>query len=292
MAAVAFEETFIKTSDGLTLHARSYGPEGAARTVVCLAGLTRNGRDFHQLAEFLSSDLGLGARVVAIDSRGRGLSDRDKDKSRYNLVVEANDVLDVCDHLEIEHAHFIGTSRGGLLLHLMAGLRPALLASVTLNDVGPVLDLEGLQQIQAYLGQKRSPPRDWDEAVAAVKHDHAASFPLLGDNDWGEMARALYRETDGRPVADYDPAIGEQFAAADFSQPLPDLWPQFDAFGKVPMMVIRGEHSRLLSKATVAEMAERHPKLVAVTATGQGHAPILHLGGLERQIRDFLRNHA
>jgi len=284
-----FEEFSVTVPDGLTLRGRIYGPENAADTVVCLAGLTRNGRDFHQLAEILSGNPIRPWRVVTIDSRGRGLSDRDPDKTRYTVPVEANDVLAVCDSLGIERAVFIGTSRGGLLMHLIAGLRPALLAGVVLNDIGPVVEPEGLRQIQAYLGRKRPQPRDWTEAVAAVRADHGPAFPVLSDNDWRDMARALYRETEQGITPDYDPAIAAQLVSADLSQPMPDLWPQFEAFSPTSLMVIRGEHSRLLSEATVNEMARHHPGLRVTRAAGQGHAPILHLGNLSQKIIEFLR---
>lgn len=282
------EEFSVAVPDGLTLRGRIYGSERAAGTVVCLAGLTRNGRDFHQLAEILSGDPVWPWRVITIDSRGRGLSDRDPDKSRYTIPVEANDVPTVCDSLGIERATFIGTSRGGLLLHLIAGHRPSLLAGVILNDVGPAIEREGLRHIQAYLGRKRSEPRDWAEAIAAVRADHDAAFPLLSDSDWRDMGRALYRETEQGITPDYDPAIAAQLVSADLSQPMPDLWPQFEAFSPTSLMVIRGEHSRLLSEATVDEMARRHPGLRVATATGQGHAPLLHLGNLPQEIIGFL----
>lgn len=285
----AFEEFAVAIPDGLMLRGRIYGRKSAAGTIVCLAGLTRNGRDFHQLAEILSRAPDDPWRVVTIDSRGRGLSDRDPDRSRYTIPIEANDVLAVCDSLGIERAGFIGTSRGGLLLHLIAGLRPALLAAVVLNDIGPVVEPEGLRQIQAYLGRRRDPPRDWSEAVVAVRKNHGAAFLALTDSDWLDMAQALYRETEEGIIADYDPAIAEQLAAADLSQPIPDLWPQFEAFFRVPLMVIRGEHSRLLSEATVDKMARRHRGLHRVTAEGQGHAPILHVGDLPSTILEFLR---
>ena len=102
------------------------------------------------------------------------------------------------------------------------------------------------------------------------------------------MADAIYREIDGRIVADFDPAIAEQFRAADLSQTLPDLWKNFEAFEKLPLMAVRGETSRLLSADTLMEMERRHPGMVAVTAAGQGHAPILHLDGLAARIGAFL----
>ncbi|NKN37931.1 alpha/beta hydrolase [Agrobacterium sp. a22-2] len=282
-----FIERHVTTDDGLRLYLRDYGSHHPGLPVICLPGLSRNSRDFHQLADLLSTDSTLPRRVITIDYRGRGLSDWDSDKSRYNLVVEAGDVIAVCAALGIPRAAFIGTSRGGLTLHLLAGMRPDLLAAVILNDIGPVIELAGLRQIQAYLGKERL-PRDMDDAAKILKATHGASFPSLSDQDWRDMADAIYRETDGQLRADFDPAIAEALAAADLSQPLPDLWPQFDGFRTIPLMTVRGANSALLSRETLEAMAERHGAMQAVTVDGQGHAPILHLAEVPDRIRAFL----
>lgn len=281
-----FSGRTLQTVDGLSLHARVYGEHLPGRPVVCLPGLTRNSRDFHQLALILSQSAN-PSKVITIDSRGRGLSDRDADISRYTLAVEALDVLSVLDALAIDRAAFIGTSRGGLILHLLAVSHPERLAAVILNDIGPVIEVEGLKQIQAYLGRERQ-PKDFDEAVLLLKQVHGPGFPALSPQDWRDMADAIYREVDGRIVADFDSAIAEQFRAADLSQPLPDLWKNFEAFAGVPLMAIRGETSRLLSAETLSEMGVRHPGMVSVTAAGQGHAPLLHIDGIAERILDFI----
>lgn len=279
---------FIRVPDGLSLHVREYGPDNSGTPVVCLPGLTRNLLDFEDLA-FMLSRPPSSRRVISISSRGRGLSDRDPDPSRYTIPVEAADVIEVLDHLAIDHAAFIGTSRGGLILHVLAMTHLARIERVVLNDIGPVLELDGLRQIQAYLGGQ-APLRSFAEAAALLRRVHGAEFPALGDRDWQGMAKALYRETDGVIAADYAPEIATQFRAADLSQPLAALWPQFDLLGTKPVMVVRGEHSRLLSRDTVDEMKVRKPDLLAVEATGQGHAPLLHLGALPKAICDFLEN--
>ena len=284
--AEGFTGHSIKTADGLSLYVRIYGAHLPGRPIVCLPGLTRNSRDFHQLAQILSQSAH-PSKVVTIDSRGRGLSDRDDDKTRYTLPVEALDVIAVLDTLAIDRAAFIGTSRGGLILHLLAVSHPERLAAVVLNDIGPVIEVEGLKQIQAYLGREQQ-PKSFGEAALLLENVHGPAFPALSPQDWRDMADAIYRETDGQIVADFDPAIAEQFRAADLSQPLPDLWTNFEALGRMPLMTVRGETSRLLSADTLAEMERRHPDMVAVTAAGQGHAPILHLDGLAARIGAFL----
>lgn len=282
-----FASRFIQTADGLSLHIRIYGEGLPGPPVICLPGLTRNSRDFHQLAVILSRSAN-PSRVITVDSRGRGLSDRDSDKSRYALPVEALDVVTVLDTLAIDRAAFIGTSRGGLILHLLTASHPERLAAVVLNDIGPVIEREGLEQIKAYLGREQKAPNDMDEAAAVLRAIHGDAFPALQPEDWRDMADAIYREIDGRIVADFDPAIAAQMASADLSQPVPDLWVNFEAFGDTTLMAIRGETSKLLSPETLKEMTSRHPGLVSVTAAGQGHAPILHLDGLAARIGEFL----
>ncbi|MBB3608883.1 alpha/beta hydrolase [Rhizobium sp. BK602] len=280
----------ISTPDGLILYIRDYGGRSLGADlppVICLPGLTRNSRDFHQLALLLSGDPIAPRRVLTLDSRGRGLSAWDDDKSHYNLAIEAQDVLAMCAALGLSEAVFIGTSRGGLILHLLAAIRPEILKAVILNDIGPVLEKEGLVAIRDYLNRDRR-PADWREAVNILRENHGHAFTALTQEDWDDMARAIYTVRDGTMVADYDPAIAVQMQALDLEAPIPDLWPQFEAFRDIPLMVIRGENSTLLATATTGEMARRHPGMTIKTAIGQGHAPILHLGDIPAAIKDFL----
>ncbi|RUL98415.1 alpha/beta fold hydrolase [Rhizobium chutanense] len=289
--ASGFQERFYTSSDGLELYARDYSPSETATAgrlpVVCLPGLTRNTRDFHSLAQLLSQDITAPRRVVALDSRGRGNSARDENKANYNLAIEAGDVVAACQALGIERAVFIGTSRGGLILHLIAVMRPDLLEAVILNDIGPVIEATGLVLIRDYLNSGRR-PADWREAVDILQQNHGASFTALAEQDWREMALALYRDVGGRPVADFDPAIAEALESIDFSQPLPDLWEPFEKLSHLPLMLIRGENTSLLSQETASEMARRHSTLIVHAAEGQGHAPLLHLGNIPAAIRAFL----
>lgn len=288
---IGFLARIFEASDGLKLYARDYGhdnPLTADRpTVFCLPGLTRNSRDFHQLALILSSDTIAPRRVITLDARGRGLSGWDDDKSRYNLSVEAADVLSACAIFDVPEAVFIGTSRGGLVLHLLATQRPDILKSVILNDIGPALEVAGLAEIRDYLNSDRRPV-SWDDAAAIIRGNHGGSFTILNDEDWLDMCHAIYADIDGKVTADFDPAIVQQMTALDLSRPLPTLWEQFDAFDGISLMTIRGENSKLLSVETLAEMGKRHPGMLAKTAIGQGHAPILHLDDLPSAIQSFL----
>ena len=275
--------------DGLTLYARDYGFQfNDTVPIVCLPGLTRNSRDFHPLALFLSrDDAARPRRVLTLDYRGRGSSERDDNKANYNLLVEAQDVIAACQAFGIERADFIGTSRGGLTLHLLAAMQPALLRRIVLNDIGPRIEVEGLKQIRHYLSRPHT-PADWPSAALALKSVHGPAFPILEDRDWLDMAQAIYTKRNDIIEADFDRAIADQLQAADLDQPLPDLWAQFEQMASMPLLVVRGENTALLSPDTVAEMQRRHPNTTLLTATGQGHAPLLHIGGIAPVIADFL----
>ncbi len=286
----AHSDIFYSSEDGLRLHVRSWGTDQPDRLpVVCLPGLTRTANDFTALAQLLAQDAMRPRRVYAFDYRGRGLSAYDADWRRYDIRVEAADVLDGLTVLGVERAAFIGTSRGGLILHLIAATRPSILKGVILNDVGPSLESEGLAHIRTYLEQAPS-SRSFAEAVAVQKATHDAAFPALSDADWDRMTRAIYRDENGVPVADYDPKLVEVVRAMDLSKPVPTMWPQFEGLAVAPMMVIRGDRSLLLSAATVEEMARRHADCRTVTVEGQGHPPLLETGDLPDAIGAFLEH--
>jgi pimeloyl-ACP methyl ester carboxylesterase len=283
-----FSDFFYSSADGLKLHARIYGEQNhGSLPVVCLPGLTRNARDFHELALYLSNEARAQRRVVSFDYRGRGQSAYDTDVANYTVGVEANDILAGLDQLAIKQAAFIGTSRGGLIIHVLGMLRPTILKAIVLNDVGPALEIAGLAHIKSYLEKARK-PQNLAEAVEAQKAAHGQDFPALITADWERMVAAVYREEDGKLVPDFDPKLVETLAAVDLTKPLPSLWPQFEALGKVPMLAVRGANSRLLSEETLQEMARRHPRLQTVTAAGQGHAPFLENGELPGTIANFI----
>ncbi|MGV3551676.1 alpha/beta fold hydrolase [Rhizobium sp.] len=271
--------------DGIMLHGRIYGADSGAPPVICLAGLSRNSRDFHGIASLLAAE---GRRVVALDYRGRGLSGWDPNPANYNLLREAQDVIQAAGHLGIEHADFVGTSRGGLILHFLPAMSPGLVRSMVLNDVGPVLEADGLRLIRDYLSA-RPEPSDFAQAARALKATHGADFSILTEDDWAEMADAIFRRIDHKIVPDYDPALVDPLKAMDLSKPLPALWEQFDALGSIRLLIIRGENSSLLSAATMQEMLRRHSDARAITALGQGHAPLLHLADVAGAILGFLR---
>ena len=282
-----FTSRFVTAPDGLRLHARDYAPATGGQTrlpVVCLPGLSRNVRDFHAFALLLSQDAATPRRVVALDYRGRGLSAYDENPANYNVAVETADVIASCAALGIARALFVGTSRGGLILHLLAAMKPDLIAGAVLNDIGPELEADGLKDIRDYLS-KRSEPAGFEEAAKGLQALHGPTFPALTRDDWLDMAEAIYRQENGRIIADHDPRLADQLQTIDFDKPLPTLWPQFELLAKSPLLAIRGEHSRLLSEETLARMGAHGVE--TVTAKGQGHAPLLHHPALFPAIKAF-----
>jgi pimeloyl-ACP methyl ester carboxylesterase len=277
-----------RSSDGLTLFARDYGdPLEPWLPVVCLPGLSRNHRDFEELASFLSTHRHRPRRVVCFDYRGRGRSEWDTKSENYNPLTEMNDVFDGMAALGISRAVVVGTSRGGIIAMLMGVARPATLAGIVLNDIGPEIEPLGLARIKTYVG--RTPiPDDWNDAVRILKRLHGAQFTSLSDQQWMGFAQATYRDEDGRPVSDYDPTLGRTFNGVDLDEPIPTLWNEFRALKAVPILAIRGGNSDLLSTATLAAMATEHPRLESVTVPGEGHAPILSGANLIQRISSFV----
>ena len=150
-----------------------------------------------------------------------------------------------------------------------------LVKAAVLNDIGTEIDIAGLMRIRGYVGQPLPEGATWDAVVAAMKFANREVFPALDDAGWQRFARRLHRDVGGRPKMDYDPAIASTLAAVTPETPMPDLWAPFDSLAAVPLQVLRGARSDLLSAATVAKMAERHPGLDVVEVADQGHAPLL-----------------
>ncbi|MBN8506507.1 MAG: alpha/beta hydrolase [Burkholderiales bacterium] len=271
----AFLHRFVQAEDGLRLHVADYpaddpGARADAPVLLCLPGLTRNGRDFSRLAESLAGP-GFGYRVLCPDQRGRGLSDRDPDPSHYQPPRYVADMAWVLDRLGIPQVTVIGTSLGGMMGVMLAAWQPERVRGVLLNDVGAVLEPEGLARIAGYVG--RQPAVDTlDEAIALTRAANAAVFPDWQDPEWRQMVLDTWRGEGDRWVPDYDPAIAQGLANGSAAPP---LWPLFEAVKNLPMLLLRGALSDLLSRETVAEMQRRLPLLNAVEVPQRGHAPTL-----------------
>ena len=262
---------FVTAQDGLRLHVRAYGARAsAALPVVCLPGLARTAADFESLAATLSSD----RQVLAVDYRGRGKSDYDHNPAKYNLQVELADALAVLTAFGIGPAVFIGTSRGGILTMLLAVARPTAIAGCVLNDIGPVIELGGLMRIKGYVG-KLPQPASFREAADVLQQRFGSHFPKWSDADWLAFARRTFKEANGRIVADYDIKLATILDGITPERPLPPLWKEFDALAGLPVMVVRGANSDILSGTTVEAMRARRRSLDVVEVADEGHAPRL-----------------
>jgi pimeloyl-ACP methyl ester carboxylesterase len=272
---MGFGDKYIRAPDGLRLHARDYGEARAKRlSVVCLPGLSRTAEDFHVLAKALASDAAAPRRVIAVDYRGRGLSDYDRNPENYTIPVELADVIAIIAALEVAPAVIVGTSRGGLIAMSLAAKQPTAMAGVVLNDIGPVIDARGLIRIKGYVG-KLPQPKNFEEGAEILRRISSAQFPKLEADDWLGAAKRQWREQKGRLVLTYDPALAKTLATVEADRPVPTLWPQFEALGQMPALVIRGANSDILSPETVAEMRTRHPDMDVLEVLDQGHAPLL-----------------
>ena len=281
-AKLRYADRHFVTGDGLQLYYRDYPGPSDRPPLLCLHGLTRNSRDFEHFAERYSPRW----RVLTLDFRGRGSSAYDPLPARYNPLTYAGDVLQLLDQLRIEKAVFVGTSLGGLVMMTIAAMAPDRIAASIINDVGPDVDVAGVERILTYVGKDRR-FRTWDEAAEAVAANYGTSFDRYTHEDWVKMAKRNCREEKGEIRFDYDMAIAEPFRTTG---PVPkvDLWPLFEALGHNPLLVVRGAKSDLLKEVTVARMQEVAPKMRLATVAGVGHAPELNEPEAVAAIDEFL----
>ncbi|WP_287884987.1 MULTISPECIES: alpha/beta fold hydrolase [Paracoccus] len=254
---------FFQAEDGARL---AYRDEGEGLPVLALPGLTRTGRDFDYLAPHLP-----GVRLIRPDYRGRGDSDWTGAES-YTVPQEARDVLVLLDHLGVAQAAVLGTSRGGIIGMLLAATARERLLGLCLNDVGPVLQRSGLERIFDYVG--RNPAAKNLEDLAQRLPAAMPGFANVPASRWLEEATRHYVETPSGLSVNYDPALREAFLAA-FDGPEVDLWPLFDATQGLPLALIRGANSDLLSHETATEMQRRRPDMILAEARDRGHVPFL-----------------
>lgn len=265
-----FADRYWSSRDGLRLHYREYAGREDRPPVICLPGLTRNARDFENLAERLAGDW----RVLCPELRGRGDSAYAKDSASYNPMQYAEDLTALLEETGIERFVAVGTSLGGLLTMLLAYTGPNRIAAALLNDIGPDIEEAGLARIRGYVGQGRS-FATWMHAARAIEESQRIAYPDYRIDDWLAMAKRLMVLSDnGRIVFDYDMKIAEPFFAGGAS-PDVDMWPALEALAGRPLLFIRGELSDVLSARTLDTMLQRAPGAEAVTVARTGHAPTL-----------------
>lgn len=269
----AAKDVAFAAADGLTLYAQDHPADVdlGKLPVLCLPGLTRDSRDFEPVVPYLRRQ----RRVLCMDFRGRGRSGFAVDPASYRIDVEAADVSALLASLGLAKVAILGTSRGGLVGMLLAATARHQVAGLLLNDVGPVLEKEGLLRIREYLGIE--PGFGSFESAAAAMKRNLPGMVGLADAQWLAFAHRIFRNDNGIPRLSYDPRLAltfpteEQIRASTGTE----LWPLFDSLDSLPLAVLHGENSDLLSSETVAEMKRRMPQLQATTIMGRAHVPFL-----------------
>lgn len=269
---------FFTTPDGARL---AYRDQGDGVPLLCLAGLTRTMADF----DYLLPHLPQGIRVIRMDARGRGESQW-TGGATYTVPQEAADAVALLDHLGVDKAAILGTSRGGLIGMLLAATHKARLLGLCLNDVGPVIDRAGLVRIFDYVG--RNPVAKTHQALAAALPAVMTGFANVEHSRWLSEAEKHYVYTYSGLKITYDPELRDAFLKA-FDGPPVDLWPLWDATAGLPVALIRGANSDLLSPETVAEMRRRRPDLIFADVPDRAHIPFLDETESLAVIRDFLK---
>jgi pimeloyl-ACP methyl ester carboxylesterase len=264
---VDWTDGYCTVADGLRLHYRDYSGPSGRPPILCLPGLTRNVRDFEPLAERLAGEW----RVIALEFRGRGLSDYDQEPERYHAGTYASDVIDLLDSLAIPKAVLAGTSLGGIVTMILAATHHDRLAGALINDIGPEICDVGLARLRTYVGKPAS-FASWSEAARAVAEINGQAYPAYGDTEWERFARRLCREQEGSIGFDYDLAIARVF---EDSAGASDLWPLVDALRGFPVTILRGELSDIFTADVAQRMAATLPDAELVTVPGVGHAPVL-----------------
>lgn len=266
----AYKELSFPSSDGrLQLYARDYAADGPA--IIMMHGLTRNGADFEGLAAHLAGKY----RLVIPDQRGRGRSDNDPIPANYIPTTYCADMIAMITQFGLDRPILIGTSMGGLMAMIMGSMKPDQYRGIIINDIGPEVDQSGLDRIASFVGISAS-ISNWGDAVAYCQRTNGPAFPDYGEEKWLAFAQRLFRENaDGIPVLAYDPAISSGLARSNPTAVPPDLWPIWQGLAAIPVLVVRGELSDILSAQTLVRMGQTHPNMRAHNVAGTGHAPML-----------------
>ncbi|MBP2277197.1 MULTISPECIES: alpha/beta fold hydrolase [Sphingomonas] len=266
-----YENRYWWSNDGVRLHYRDYPGSADRPPILCLPGLTRNARDYDELARRLSPQW----RVIAVDLRGRGESGYAKDPMSYVPLTYVQDIEGLLGELAVPRYIAIGTSLGGIVTMLLAGTARETLAGAVLNDVGPEISPEGLSRIRSYVGKSNTWPT-WVHAARAVAEANGDVFPTYQLEDWLAMAKRLYRlNSAGRIVLDYDMKIAEPFRVPG-NEAGPDMWRALDRLKTVPTLIVRGGKSDILAAATAERMKAALDQAELVTLPDIGHAPTLN----------------
>ncbi|MDE0694998.1 MAG: alpha/beta hydrolase [Boseongicola sp.] len=263
--------------DGARLH---FADDGEGLPVLALSGLTRNGSDFDYLAPHLADSV----RLIRMDYRGRGKSEWTGPET-YTVPVETGDAIALLDHLGLDRVAVVGTSRGGLIAMVLAGVAKARLLGACLVDIGPEIAASGLETIRSYVG--RNPTQETFAEAAEMRARLMEGFDDVPESRWEEEARRHYVESPGGLKINYDPALRDAFLSAA-AAPAQDLWPMFDALAGLPVALVRGANSDILALEVAQEMCRRRPDMTFADVPGRGHVPFLDEPEALAAIREWI----
>ncbi len=260
---------FYTSSDGLQLYAKVYGDKEKGFPVLCLPGLTRNCRDFEDLAQHLEPN----HMVICAEQRGRGKSAYDPEWKNYQPLTYVSDMITLLDSVDVPKVLVIGTSLGGIMATLLSAMHADRIVGVIINDIGPEIDPKGLERIRSYAG-KTPPVETWEEAAGQIAELNSEAFPDYDAAMWMKMAKRTFKEVDGRPIADYDANISKPFSDPAGASDV-DMWPVYQMLRPKPLLIIRGDRSDILSADTFERMQKETPDASSAIIPNRGHAPML-----------------
>ena len=287
-----YKDFWYSSDDGLRLYARDYSAaltkNKNAKTILCMHGLTRNSADFEDICSVLADRY----RLIVVDQRGRGLSDYDPNPANYNPLVYVQDMFLLLKELELSSVILMGTSMGGIMAMMMAAMKPEIVESMIINDVGPEIAKPGLDRLKKYISRS-TPVSNWEEAANQTALINSIAFPEADEQFWLQFAKRLYREDDkGCPVLACDPNIAvpiiDSDEADDQNSVAPDLWPVYEQILDKPMLLIRGELSDIIDAECVLKMQKMKPDIEILEIPNVGHAPVLNEANVEPVIANFL----
>lgn len=266
----AWSDGYWWSNDGLRLHYRDYAGPQTRPPIICIPGLTRNARDFEGVAERLAGEW----RVICVELRGRGDSAYARDPMSYVPLTYLQDLEALFRELDLDRFTLFGTSLGGLMTMLLSLSNKEKIAGAMINDIGPVIDEKGLDRIRTYVGRSQNWPT-WMHAARYFSEAQRDVYPNWGLDQWLVFAKRLCKlNANGRIVFDYDMRIAEPFKTPGGETGF-DPWIAFRGLAGIPLLVVRGELSDLLTEDTLARMHAEMPLMESVTVPAIGHAPTL-----------------
>ena len=269
--------------DGVLKHmaVHEWGDEKNPRVVLCVHGLSRNGRDFDVVADALSKDF----RVLCPDIPGRGQSDWLASENQYSIPTYARFINAMLTEFGVQSYDWIGTSMGGLIGMLMAVTPGSTMRRFVINDIGPVLEIEAIKRIASYVGLAPN-FASYPELYAVARTAITTFGPLTEEQYQHMVSTSCWQRADGRWEFNMDPKVGDAFRAG-LATPAADMWPLWLAV-KQPTLILRGVNSDLLSAATLTKMVETHPNALALTIADTGHAPMIFDAPTVSAVCEFL----